>query len=847
MPVPSLVDAASPDYSWRDHEYHWYRLKFTVDSSVERETALLRLEQAMYGTAVYLNGTRIGSDIACYTSQEYDVRRQIRYAEENELLVRVGQRKTLPPESAVGNDQERKEFVPGIWGDVELVCCGNPRIRLVQIIPQIASGIAEAKLWIENSSSSVVTVAVTARVVKKKSGSPASHPVQKAISVPAKGACVETLETHIDRPLLWSPERPFLYVLEASVKVEGVAVDYSRTTFGMREFSIKGGDFLFNGRKVRLRGGNIALHRFFADPDRGTLPWDMDWVKRVLIDIPREHNFNFFRSHLGQLYNRWYDIADEHGMLIQNEWPFWRTSGTKEQIRKEFTRWLQDNWNHPSIIIWDALNECSDDIVQREIVPEMKRLDPTRPWESVDIHEQHPYIYSLGPVLNEGRFGFTRGLSEIEHSSTPSMVNEFLWWWLNRDGNPTSLTQEVIERWLGKHHTKEDVIQWQSFLASELVELFRRMNVDAIQPFVYLSNKDGPTGDWFLGDIKELKPKPVMQALRNAFAPFGLSLELWDRHFFSGEKRTIRVFVFNDTQKTAKGTICWGVASSDDTWIWRNERKITVPPVDTLILPLDISIPVETGAFEIRAELNRDGERCAVSRKSAYVMDGLAMPPSLAGKQIAVLAQEREVMDFLLHHGVKAVNLRETDLRFCDALIVGEGMVQTRSYQPRLGAVTKFLQGGKSIVLLEPEYGITEKESFDAALGVELVIERREDADRGGYDSYLFAEDIDHPLWDGLSADHLKMFNGGYGGEVVSQHNVLPNVPYSVLARCGLHLAVSAVWECHVGAGRLIVSRLQLRGRLMRRDSEDGLFSRRADPVAQRYLLNLAAYASGIR
>jgi beta-galactosidase len=156
---------------------------------------------------------------------------------------------------------------------------------------------------------------------------------------------------------LWSPDSPFLYELIATVYDGDAGRDRTVTRFGMREFSVRGGDFYLNGKKQYLRGSNIAFHRFLSDPQRGALPWDEEWIKRVLIDIPKEHNFNFFRNHLGQMYNRWYDIADEYGMLLQNEWQFWGVTGTKEQITREFTRWLEDNRNHPSIVIWDALNE----------------------------------------------------------------------------------------------------------------------------------------------------------------------------------------------------------------------------------------------------------------------------------------------------------------------------------------------------------------------------------------------------------------------------------------------------------------------------------------------------------
>ncbi|MCL4539231.1 MAG: hypothetical protein M1378_06475, partial [Bacteroidetes bacterium] len=199
---------------------------------------------------------------------------------------------------------------------------------------------------------------------------------------------------------LWSPDSPFLYVFSVTLKGSGgTSIDEEHVVFGMREFTIEGPDFLLNGKKIFLKGSNIAFHRFLSDGDRHLLPWNKSWIRKLLIEIPREHNFNFFRAHLGHMYNRWYDIADEGGIMFQDEWQFWRATGTKEQITKEFSDWLKDNWNHPSIVIWDALNESSDDVVQNEIIPEMKELDPTRPWESHDFFEDHPYIYSLGPVL----------------------------------------------------------------------------------------------------------------------------------------------------------------------------------------------------------------------------------------------------------------------------------------------------------------------------------------------------------------------------------------------------------------------------------------------------------------
>jgi len=859
IPVPGLADLADPAYEWRTHEYHWYRKGFSVSADDRSPSAFLKIGQAMFGTAVWLNGQHLGGDIACYTSQEYDISSHICRGEENELLVRVGAKTTLPPESAVGKDQERTEFIPGIWGDVELFLTGNPRIKLVQVIPHIDSSVAEARLWIENRSDNDVLADLVCRVIDKKSRKPVSAETKHVVDLPAHAERTVTLEMRIENPTPWSLDNPFLYALESRIlnldksshRLESRApnsefpLDSCLTTFGMREFKIVGSDFFLNGKRIFLRGGNIAFHRFLSDADRRTLPWDIDWVKRLLIDIPKSHNFNFFRNHLGQMYNRWYDIADEHGLLLQNEWKFWTTTGTKEQITREFTRWLQDNWNHPSIIIWDALNECSDPVVQNEIVPEMKKLDPSRPWESVDFIEQHPYIYSLGPVLNERRFGCTVSLDDIEKMDTPSVVNEFLWWWLDKDWNPTLLTREVVERWLGKDYTQADLVARQSFLAQEVVELFRRMRVDAIQPFVYLSNNAGPTANWFVGDIKELQPKPVMATLKNAFSPFGISLELWDRHFLAGESRAVRLFVFNDDPVARTGRVRYGVVRFDGGWTYETSHAVAAEPGDCYITPIQIILPRHPGEYRIRAELHEDGgSSVTYSEKIAHVFIPPEVDAHAVRPHVLLMESSGEITRFLASHRYPVGTLGADRFRPDTVIVVSDGLVRSPGYAQCIPELSGMVKSGATLVLIEPEYDVHAKQDITALESLCLTIGRRVDAEKGGYDSYVFAESQDHPLWRGIEKKHLQMFNGGFGGEIVSQHDVTTTSPHTVLARCGLQLKVPAVFEVPYGKGSVMVSRLQLRGRLLSSNGISGsLYSRRVDPVAQQYLLNLVAFA----
>lgn len=111
------------------------------------------------------------------------------------------------------------------------------------------------------------------------------------------------------------------------------------------------------------------------------------------------------------------------------------------------------------------------------------------------------------------------------------MVSEYIWWWLDRNNQPISLTTIVLERGLGKSPSLTKILSQQKFIVSELTELWRRLNIDAIMPLIYLSAGTGPPANWFIGALSKLRLKPVMKTIKRVFSPILVSIELWDRHF----------------------------------------------------------------------------------------------------------------------------------------------------------------------------------------------------------------------------------------------------------------------------------------------------------------------------
>ncbi|MEA3346750.1 MAG: discoidin domain-containing protein, partial [Candidatus Auribacterota bacterium] len=860
--VPGLVDMAEPSINWKSQSCFWYKKTFTLTPNQARSHAFIKIGLSKYGTEVWLNGKYIGSYMGCYTSHEYNATKAINYNGANTLIVKVGTKDALPKTSPVGHDYEKQSFIPGIWGDVALILVNNPVIKRIQIIPHIDTSTAEAKITLRNLENKSRNVTLAAGIFEKKSGRSASNEVNTNCTLSPMKEKTVILNIPISDMKLWAPDSPFLYTLVASVKVGDKETDRLKTAFGMREFKIVGSDFYLNGKRVFLKGSNIAFHRFLSDPDRKDLPWDKKWIKKVLIDVPKAHNFNFFRNHLGQMYNKWYDIADEYGMLLQNEWAFWVITGTEKQIKKEFTQWIYDNWNHPSIIIWDAMNEPSDDgrvsrgIIRDKVIPEMKKLDSTRPWECglnnnvdfkfwrpKDFSEEHPYIYSLGPVLNNQDFGFSRSIGGIENSKEPTMLNEFVWFWLDKNGNRTSLTAFVLPRWLGKNPTRQQQLDHQARLASDLCELFRRMDVDGIAPFVYLSLEGGATSNWLTGDISNPGVKPVMTALKDVFAPFGVSIELWDRHFFPREKREINVYVFNDTQESRTGVLDCKITSEDGSQVFfESNLKITVPPISKRIKKISWTMPPATGTYCLKAELREGSEVVATSKKIAHVYKPV-IPDNLSSAKIMIYDPDNEILDYVASAGLKNVSSYSSNqLSSQDILVLGEGALLDSNYNNRLKEINNFVKKGHSLIVVEPSYGVRNYKKKEYVLLPELsmAMNRRRDKDDGGYDSYCFAEDANFSLWNNIDVEHLKMFNGAFGGEMISQCDVDFKCSKLILAKSGLSLkypdVIETIWE----KGVIVISRIQVRGRLIEEsDTEKKLYSRRVDPVAQQYLLNL--------
>lgn len=159
------------------------------------------------------------------------------------------------------------------------------------------------------------------------------------------------------KPILWSPETPELYTVNVDyLNQNGKLIDSISDRFGFRWFEfVEHGPFMLNGERVLLRG----THRHEEWAGLGNaLPNDLH---RRDMEMIKELGANFVRlAHYPQD-PEVYKAADELGLLIWDEVPWCRGGAGNEawsqNTQNMLREMIQQNFNHPSIIIWSLGNE----------------------------------------------------------------------------------------------------------------------------------------------------------------------------------------------------------------------------------------------------------------------------------------------------------------------------------------------------------------------------------------------------------------------------------------------------------------------------------------------------------
>jgi len=340
----------------------FFRRTLAIPADWQGKQVQIQFDALSYHVEVQINGIWIGEHTGLWTAFAFDVTDAIRSGEGNtiELVVyKPGERFPMR-ESLAG-------FLPdvcipfgGIWQQARLVAFTDAALSDLWLLPDAESGSVQVEASLHHAQDMIAVVRLL-------------DPDGRESAIwygTVESGYVRTTLT-INNPRKWSPQTPTLYTVEIRLESERENRLLVRRKFGFRKLSSEGERLLFNGESVFLRG--ILNWGWYPEilcpaPDEATI---RDEFRRV-----RSLGYNFIKLCLYVPSPRYFEIADEEGMLLWLELPMWLPQVTErlsQQAPIEYSDILAQVHTHPSVVIYSLGCEL-DAAVNAELLSRLNGL-----------------------------------------------------------------------------------------------------------------------------------------------------------------------------------------------------------------------------------------------------------------------------------------------------------------------------------------------------------------------------------------------------------------------------------------------------------------------------------------
>ncbi len=329
------------------HPWIWYRRAFTVPAGWKGKRVLLNFGAVDYRARVWVNGQMAGEHEGGSVPFGFDITPLLKPGA-NTVTVRAEdppEDRYIPRGKQYWEPKSRGIFytrTSGIWQPVWLEAAGTSYLRGLHSQPA-NDGVARFDVWIARPAAGLA-LHVTVRDRETT--------VAEA-QTPARGdrAAVAAM---VREPRLWSPGAPNLYDVTLELRSGATVVDRVQSYFGFRTVSVEGGRVTLNGRPIYLK---FVLDQGYWPESILTPPTDE--AIQYDIRLTKEMGFNGARKHQKLEDPRFLYWADKMGFLVSSEMA--NAYLYDEEYAAAFTReWIEAvrrDWNHPSIILWNPINE----------------------------------------------------------------------------------------------------------------------------------------------------------------------------------------------------------------------------------------------------------------------------------------------------------------------------------------------------------------------------------------------------------------------------------------------------------------------------------------------------------
>ncbi|MBR4072554.1 MAG: glycoside hydrolase family 2 [Clostridia bacterium] len=359
-----------------DKDILLYQREFALPENFLKDRVILHFGAADQIIQVFLNGNKVGEHIGGYDAFSFDVTDYINTNNTITVVCRDELDSHILPYGKQRHKRGGMWYTPisGIWQTVWLESVPEEYIKSIKIVCDVKSatvsvdGVTEGELTLFDGDKEI-------RYVLEN------------------GIC----HINIEKPVLWSPENPYLYYFRIDTQEDSVESYFALRTLetkiinGLPRLCLNGKPYFFHG---------VLDQGYFSDGIY--TPAAPSCYENDIIAM-KKLGFNMLRKHIKVEPEQFYYDCDRLGMVVfqdmvnNGDYSFIRdtalpTVGLKKlndknlhrnkQTRQTFIDGMEKTvaqlYNHPSICYWTIFNEgwgqfCSDEMYRR-----LKKMDSSR-------------------------------------------------------------------------------------------------------------------------------------------------------------------------------------------------------------------------------------------------------------------------------------------------------------------------------------------------------------------------------------------------------------------------------------------------------------------------------------
>lgn len=338
-------------------DYHgvaWYRREFAVPKKWAGKQIWLRFDGVATSAKVWVNGKLVGEHTGDWAPFELRATDSLRCCGLNTIAVRVQE---MPGHFSVGFPCAIAPHFGGIWQAVSMRASAGMHFDDVAAL----ASFARKDVLVETAVSGSDGAGKVVCVVTDPDGKEVARSETDVTAAAWGSAVTAKMTIPIADPQAWSAEHPRLYSARVEVIQDGGVSDSRTVRFGMRDVTRQGARLLLNGKPLYVRG---ALHWGYY-PQLFSIDPSEEQIRKEFSDL-RAAGFNCVKVCMFMFPKRFYEIADETGMLIWQEYPIWQTfpksddNDPHEAMVAEYTEWFKFDRSHASVVLRDLTCEAVD-------------------------------------------------------------------------------------------------------------------------------------------------------------------------------------------------------------------------------------------------------------------------------------------------------------------------------------------------------------------------------------------------------------------------------------------------------------------------------------------------------